>query len=311
MPVTIDSKTYPDIIDCIIRHACVPVLLAMSATSKEFNERIIRGGRFTRHALVGETITTVETSAVETVATRRLALADRYSRELLPFVPRAIEILDLAGSEEFLTRTRCALFRNVKIIRRKRGAWSRKCIDDFPQLDTLVDFIDLCNLTDRHYPVIHVPTTHQPGVFVTNIQYSPDVVMRDGLTFEGNTDGGIYAIELDPTIGRAGQPYDILYPLLSSILAKWQGKTALSIIISGMLKVAKDNRELGVHHLVDNLRAYVEVRTLHSGTPVEKSPLWWRHPALVSKVTRSIRFVTSFYWCLELGDRAHVHCLWH
>lgn len=68
-------------------------------------------------------------------------------------------------------------------------------------------------------------------------------------------------------------------------------------------------RELGVHGIVDNLMAHIAHRNVETGTPLEKSPLWWRRPALVNKVTRSIRLVTHFHWCVELGDRIHMECL--
>lgn len=227
MAATIDYKTYPEIIDCILGHAPVSVLLAISATCKELHERVLRG-HFDRHAVLGATVSAVEINPVKTVTTRRLALFGDHLRQLsIPFVPRAIEILDLSGDVKDLTGYQCSLFQNVKIIRRFSGAWwSHNGIDGFPPLDTLVDFINLNDPHHRHCPVIHVPTRHRPGVVITHIRYSHDVVMRHGLLLEGNTDGGIYVIILACEDQEPRHPA-FLYPLLASILDEWQGKTPL------------------------------------------------------------------------------------
>lgn len=330
MGVTIDHQTYPNIINRIIDYVSTPTLLAISLTCKELRERIFRGRRFESFAIACEAVPDFlprnKRPPVKTVTGRRLALYSysnpRWSAQSVfslasqpILVPQAIRVLESPGNVTYLTKEECGLFRRVEKLRRMHNAWLSERIDDFPHLDTIVDYVNLTKSGYPHVPSLRVPR-QQPRLLVTHIDYGERIFSPTDLVLKGNGNGGNYAICLWPDGSAAGQghPRAILYPLLASILEPWKGDRPISIIIAGMDRAVRNYHDFSVQELVDNMEKYMRLRlrrTWKTWRQPRQDPPAWLQPANLKVLTHSVRILTHIQWERECeNDDSADNCYW-
>lgn len=157
MPTTINHTAYPLLIDTIIDFAPISSLLALRRTSKAFCARIDR--RLFRHAALiqpeGHAWMYIVFPTVDSTRPRHL-----FS---LPFACQAIEILDVDRENFPLVPTAyhsanpLETLVNLKVVR--RIGWSRRSarLRHQADLDTVVDYIDVDDVTDDEFTLHLLP----------------------------------------------------------------------------------------------------------------------------------------------------------
>lgn len=305
MPVTIDHRAYPDIIDLIVQYAPPAALLALRGASKEYLHRI---NRLAEHAALEKTGSALNPDSTAVAYGSGLAYSCLSSPgRRVPRLPGAAKVLDLVLPTEYYEHFELARFNDVHTLRRIRGAWDLDTLESFPSVRTVVDFIDF--LPDYCPPqAVRIPpgTSH----YVAHVRYDqPEAGDLFAVCNEHvrNLDVDIVLWPRAPADGDGkppSPPLRLINLTINRILEYWTGATTVTITVVGLDAIAAQKRDYSPDDLFEEMLEVARSRHL------DWSDHWLFNSQLTDIVRRSIRFKTLEEWWEGLGARKEVEGVW-
>ncbi|KAL1412310.1 hypothetical protein Q8F55_000054 [Vanrija albida] len=311
MPVLIEPRFYPHILDRILAFAPSTALFALRGTSKALREQI---DSLVAHAVVSPGLRFMaEGRYIEGSGYMlRTVLPSMYKRQpiltspgnvdrRLPYIPWAVKTLDIINvTPTPYAELKLERFTGLDTIRRGNTAWEIDCISALPASATVVDFVDLHMEMARTGGRILIRLPPRHSRVILHWKYDPtliDHVNSVKLILKGISDQlhHDFSVVMWPTAADDTPPIDhaptFMHNTLSQLLAYWQGKGDLSLTIVGMESVPECQRTLEGEGYGDEWNGLVEDLRLAGGN-------------------YSMRFITREEWWEELGDDKDLVGVW-
>ncbi|KAL1412315.1 hypothetical protein Q8F55_000059 [Vanrija albida] len=305
--VTIDHTAHPHILDLVLTYAPPKALLALRATSKEFQRRV--DAPFAHAVLKAER---TATGYNEALSIRMVLTTATSPPRPLPWFPFAIQTLDQYGQRHAPSggpnrpQRDPARLTRLHTLRRFDGAFIPPEPAPVPQGTTVVDFV---NVTD-YARVASLSLCTPPGTArsITHLKYdqtAANVLFSPLRVHSGPQHPREMVFVLWPTGGPDGDdkaaagPLGFLYQAVLWSLQHPPGAN-VSVTVVGMETADEEHRDSSPEELWDHMLEYVLPHL------DEDAPLWMLDPALSEAAQQVIRFVTLEEWWYELGDRREV-----